>query len=94
MIVRIAGEGRWLLTEDQTQRLLADDGRLIRAVEEGREVEYQSLLVALCRYVRSHGECVSAADFRGDADMTVPPPRMSMVEIGEVLSKRPGLSAE
>jgi hypothetical protein len=92
MIVRIAGEGRWRLADDAARRLLADDLRLMRAVDESREVEYEYLLVALCRYVRVHGERVSdVAD--GEADITVPSPDMSLDETIELLSQ-PGLHPE
>lgn len=93
MIVRIAGEGRWRLGDEAAKQLLADDLRLMLAVDDQREVEYGYLLVALCRFVRSHGQNLSADD-DGEADITVPSPQMSLAETIDLLSERRGLRPE
>jgi hypothetical protein len=61
----------------------------MRAVDDQRDVEYEYLLVALCRYVRSHGENLSPDE--GGADITVPSPQMPLAEAIELLSEQRGL---
>jgi hypothetical protein len=94
LIVRIAGEGRWLLpaTAEGDLRLL--DNAVTLAVDEVREDEYQRLLVGLCAFVRRHGELIEAGDHAGDADMTVPPPNLSLDSAVDALFDGGGLSAE
>src|SRR5580765_5080371 len=78
LIVRIAGEGRWLLpaTAEEDMRLL--DNAVTLAVDEAREDEYQRLLVGLCAFIRQHGELLESGDHAGDADVTVPPPNLPL----------------
>jgi hypothetical protein len=94
LIVRIAGEGRWLLpaTAEGSLRLL--DNAVALAVDEAREDEYQRLLVGLCEFVRQHGELLEAGDHAGDADITVPPPDLPLDSAVDALFDGGGLSAE
>jgi hypothetical protein len=94
LIVRIAGEGRWLLpaTAEEDMRLL--DNAVTLAVDEAREDEYQRLLVGLCAFIRQHGELLEAGDHAGDADVTVPPPHLSLDSAVDALFEGGGLSAE
>jgi hypothetical protein len=89
MIVRIAGEGRWRLADGRARALLAEDLRLMCAVDDEREVDYHYQVLALCRYVRQHGQPLPAV--ARDADITIPSPQMSLAETIELLSERPGL---
>jgi hypothetical protein len=94
LIVRIAGEGRWILpaTAEEDMRLL--DNAVTLAVDEAREDEYQRLLVGLCAFIRRHGELLEAGDHAGDADVTVPPPGLPLASAVDALFEGRGLSAE
>jgi PspA-Associated protein len=94
VIVRIAGEGRWLLPNAAEGNLRVLDNAVALAVDEVREDEYQRLLVGLCAFVRSHGELIEEGDYAGAADMTVPPPSLSLDSTVDALFDGPGLSAE
>jgi hypothetical protein len=94
LIVRIAGEGRWLLPSGAEEDLRTLDNAVALAVDEVREDEYQRLLVGLCAFVRSHGELIEAGDCAGDADITVPPPNLSLDLTVDALFDARGLSAE
>lgn len=94
MIVRIAGEGRWLLSNEAEPDLRLLDNAVSLAVDEVREDEYQRLLVGLCAFVRLHGELLEANDCAGDADITIPPPHLSLDSAVDALFQGRGLSAE
>jgi hypothetical protein len=94
VIVRIAGEGWWLLPETAERDLHALDNAVTMAVDEAREDEYQRLLVGLCAFVRAHGELLEAHDHAGDADVTVPPPSLPLDSAVDALFEGGGLSAE
>jgi hypothetical protein len=94
MIVRIAGEGRWLLPDEAEPELHLLDSAVTTAVDEVREDEYQRLLVGLCAFVRRHGELLEASDCAGDADVTIPPPHLPLDSAVDALLKGRGLSAE
>jgi hypothetical protein len=94
LIVRIAGEGRWLLPNVAEHDLRLLDNAVTLAVDEFREDEYERLLVGLCAFVRRHGELLEGSDCAGDADMTVPPPTLPLDSAVDALFDGPGLSAE
>jgi hypothetical protein len=94
LIVRIAGEGRWLLPSGAEQDLRLLDNAVTMAVDEVREDEYQRLLVGLCAFVRRHGELLDDSDRAGDADITVPPPHLPLDSAVDALFEGRGLSAE
>jgi PspA-Associated protein len=94
VIVRIAGEGWWLLPEAAEYEVLQLDNAVSMAVDEAREDEYQRLLVGLCAFVREHGELLESHDHAGDADITVPPPSLPLDSAVDALFDAGGLSAE
>jgi hypothetical protein len=94
LIVRIAGEGRWLLPSGAEQDLRLLDNAVTLAVNDVREDEYQRLLVGLCAFVRRHGELLEASDHAGDADVTIPPPNLPLESAVDALFDTRGLSAE
>jgi hypothetical protein len=94
LIVRIAGEGRWLLPPTAEGEMQLLDNAVTLAVDEAREDEYQRLLVELCAFVRQHGELLEASDHAGDADITVPPPSLPLDSAVDALFDGSGLSAE
>jgi hypothetical protein len=92
VIVRIAGEGWWLLPDAAEPDVLRLDNAVSVAVDEAREDEYQRLLVGLCAFVREHGELLASHDHAGDADITVPPPSLPLDSAVDALDAG-GLSA-
>jgi hypothetical protein len=94
LIVRIAGEGRWLLPTGAEDDLRMLDNAVTLAVDDVREDEYERLLVGLCAFVRAHGELLEAGDRAGDADITVPPPGLPLDSAVDALFDGNGLSAE
>jgi hypothetical protein len=94
VIVRIAGEGRWLLPAEAEGDLRLLDNAVALAVDEVREDEYQRLLVGLCAFIRRHGELLEGSDHAGDSDITVPPPSLSLDSAVDALFDGGGLSAE
>jgi hypothetical protein len=94
LIVRIAGEGRWLLPSGAEQDLRLLDNAVTLAVNDVLEDEYQRLLVGLCAFVRQHGELLEARDHAGDADVTIPPPDLPLDSAVDALFNARGLSAE
>jgi hypothetical protein len=94
LIVRIAGEGRWLLPAAAEGELQLLDNAVTLAVDEVRDDDYQRLLVGLCAFVRRHGELLEAGDCAGDADITVPPPNLPLDSAVDALFDGGGLGAE
>jgi hypothetical protein len=94
LIVRIAGEGRWLLPSRAEKDLRLLDNAVTLAVYDVRKEEYQRLLVGLCAFVRLHGELLDTSDHAGDADITIPPPDMPLDSAVDALFDARGLSAE
>lgn len=78
LIVRIAGEGRWLLPGAARDGLQLLDNAVTRAVDEVREEEYERLLAGLCAFVRLQGEVLEDVVQAGEADITVPPPGLPL----------------
>ena len=94
MIVRIAGEGRWLLPATAEDDLRVIDNAVTLAVDEARMTSTSALLVGLCAFIRQHGELLEAGDRAGDADVTVPPPDLPLDSALDALFEGGGLSAE
>jgi hypothetical protein len=94
VIVRIAGEGRWLLPNTVEADLRLLDNAVTLAVDEAREDEYQRLLVGLCAFIRQRGELLEESDHAGDADVTVPPPDLPLDSALDALFEGGGLAAE
>ena len=94
LIVRIAGEGRWLLPDGAENDLRLLDNAVTLAVDEVREDEYERLLVGLCAFIRQHGELMEVGDRAGDADVTVPPPGLPLGSAVDALFDANGLGAE
>ena len=94
LIVRIAGEGRWLLPGEAEHELRQLDNAVTLAVDEVREDEYERLLVGLCAFVRDHGEAIAAGDCAGEADITIPPPDLPLDSAVDALFAGRGLGAD
>jgi hypothetical protein len=94
LIVRLAGEGRWLLPAEAEDELRLLDNAVALAVDEERDADYQRLLVEFCAFVRRRGEVLDATDHAGDADITVPPPSLPLESAVDALFDSGGLSAD
>jgi hypothetical protein len=94
VIVRIAGEGRWLLPSEAEDELRLLDNAVTLAVDDFRDDEYERLLRDLCSLVRLRGELLERGDHAGDADITVPPPGLSLDSAVDALFEGRGLGAE
>jgi hypothetical protein len=70
------------------------DNAVTLAVDDVQQDEYQRLLVSLCAFVRRHGELLDCIDHAADADITVPPPSLSLDSAVDALFEGRGLSAE
>jgi len=93
LVVRIAGEGRWLLPSTAADGLRVLDNAVMRAVDEVREDEYERLLVGVCAFVRRQGERIGGADVHGGADITVPPPSLPLAGAVDALFEDRGFAA-
>lgn len=93
LIVRLTGEGRWLLPSEAEPEVRLLDNAVTLAVDEVREDDYQRLLVGLRAFVRSHGELIEEGDRAGAADITVPPPDLSLDSAVDALYDGRGLGA-
>jgi hypothetical protein len=93
-VVRIAGEGRWLLPSAAKDGLRVLDNAVMRAVDEVREDEYERLLAGVRSFVRRQGERLEAVDVRGEADITVPPPGLPLAGAVDALFDGAGFTAE
>ena len=93
LIVRLTGEGRWLLPSEAEREVRQLDNAVTLAVDEVREDEYQRLLFGLRAFVRRHGELIEEGDCAGAADVTVPPPELSLDSAVDALYEGRGLEA-
>ncbi|MBV9213888.1 MAG: hypothetical protein JOZ25_09620 [Actinobacteria bacterium] len=72
MIVRIAGEGQFEVSEDVVDRLNELDNTAVAAVESGDEAAFHQLFVQLIELVESEGSRL-ADDELVVSDVIVPP---------------------
>jgi hypothetical protein len=94
LIVRIAGEGRWFLPSTAEPEMRQLDNAVLVAVDDVREDLYPRLLAEVCHFVRTRGELLEAFDQAGDADITIPPPRLPLRSAIDVLFDAKGFEAE
>ncbi len=71
MIVRILGEGQYLVPDDQRAALEKLDDDLDDAVDSGDETGFAAALAALTAEVRSAGQALADDDF-APSDLVVP----------------------
>ncbi len=79
MIVRIATEGQYRLSDDHAQKLNELDNAAVEAVEAGNEAAFRDLFDQMIELVRRDGTAVDDDDIE-TSDVIVPPPDTSMVE--------------
>jgi hypothetical protein len=78
MIVRIATEGQYRLSDDQLARLHELDDALVAAAESGDPERFEVRFAELLQFVRS-GELLDDAHL-GPSDAILPPPDVSLAE--------------
>ena len=79
MIVRIATEGQYELTESDAEVLGQLDNQAVAACEAGDEEQFNQTFKELIEFVRQHGQPVSE-DTLEPSDVIVPPPDVSFAE--------------
>lgn len=79
MIVRIATEGQYELTESDAARLNELDNRAVGACEGGNEDTFNATFKELIDFVRKNGQPV-AEDRLEQSDVILPPPDVSFEE--------------
>jgi hypothetical protein len=84
MIVRIMGEGQWILPDDKIDQLNAVDTDLEKAVSANDEDRFRTAFTALLDFVRS-GERVPD-DVLHDSDAILPPGDSTLAEMRELIS--------
>lgn len=79
MIVRIATETQYKLSEDGVAKLNELDNDAVAAVEAGDEAKFQELFDAMLAYVRTEGTVLDSDDLEG-SDVIIPPPDLTFAE--------------
>ena len=79
MIVRIATEGQYELTESDAEALDELDNHAVGACEHGDEEQFNTTFKELIDFVREHGALV-AEDRLEPSDVILPPPDVSFEE--------------
>jgi hypothetical protein len=82
VIVRIATEGQYRLTDDVRERVNQIDNDCVAAVERGDEPEFHRLFEELLDLIRSEGKAVDDDDIES-SDVLVPPPDTTFAEAAE-----------
>jgi hypothetical protein len=85
MIVRILGEGQYLVPDDQRTALEKLDDALDSAVDAGDEDRFGAALAALTAEVRAAGEALADDDF-APSDLVVPFADASLEETKAILA--------
>ena len=79
MIVRIATEGQYELTESDAEVLGELDNQAVAACEAGDAEQFSQTFKELIAFVRQHGQAV-AEDTLEPSDVIIPPPDVSFEE--------------
>ncbi len=86
MIVRILGEGQYLVPDDQRATLEKLDDDLDGAVDAGDEAGFATALASLTAEVRSAGQALADDDF-APSDLVVPFADASLEETKALLAE-------
>jgi hypothetical protein len=79
VIVRIATEGQYELTESDEQGLNELDKRAVAACNAGDEQQFRDSFAELLTFVRTNGQAIPA-DQLAPSDVILPPPDTSLEE--------------
>lgn len=85
MIVRIATENQYRISDDAVTRLNELDNQAVEAVEAGDEGRFHELFGALLDYVRQEGSLLDGDDLE-ESDVIIPPPDLTFAEAGTEFS--------
>ena len=85
MIVRIAGEGQFVLADDVLTEVNEHDNAAVAAVDAGDEAAFHAAFDAMLALVRARGE-ETADDDLSTSDVILPPADLSFAEAGEEFS--------
>jgi hypothetical protein len=79
VIVRIATEGQYELTDSDVEALNELDNKAVAACESGGEERFKRAFNELIEFVRTHGQPVPE-DTLEPSDVIIPPPDVSFEE--------------
>jgi len=79
VIVRIATEGQYELSDDDTAELNELDNKAVAACDGSDDAQFHAAFTQLLDYVRSKGTPVPE-DQLGPSDVIIPPPDVSLEE--------------
>jgi hypothetical protein len=79
VIIRIATENQYKLSEDATTRLNELDNACVAAVENGDEAQFADLFQQMLELVRSEGSLLEEDDLES-SDIIIPPPDLTFAE--------------
>jgi len=82
VIVRIATEGQYRLSDGDTDRLNELDNAVVAAIDGDDEDGFHAAFEQLLELVRRSGERLGDEELE-ESDVIVPPPDLSFVEAGE-----------
>ena len=85
MIVRIATEDQYELSDDHAGRLNELDNAIVDAVRAGNEDTFRELLDEMLALVRDKGQVVDGDDLR-ESEVILPPPDLTLEEAAEEFS--------
>jgi PspA-Associated protein len=85
VIVRIATEGQYELSDDHASRLNELDNAAVDAVEAGSEETFRDVFGQMIELVRKDGTPVDDDELEA-SDVIIPPPDLSFDEAGEEFS--------
>jgi hypothetical protein len=85
VIVRIATEGQYQLSDDEAGRLNELDNEAVAAVDGDDEDRFHEVFETMLELVRTHGSPLGD-DQLEESDVILPPPDLSFVEAGQSFS--------
>jgi len=85
VIVRIATEGQYELSDGDVEALNELDNETVAACQAGDEQRFHDAFTQLLDMVRSKGQPVGSDDLRA-SDLILPPPDVSLEEASEEFS--------
>jgi hypothetical protein len=85
MIVRIATEGQYELSESDAEGLSELDNQVAVKCQAGDEQQFHDAFTKLIGFVRSHGEPVPEETL-ATSDVIIPPPDVSLEEAKETFT--------
>jgi hypothetical protein len=79
VIVRIATEGQYRLSDDVREQVNELDNSVVEAVDAGDEDRFHELFEELLHLVRTGGEALTDEELL-ESDVIIPPPDLTMEE--------------